>query len=263
MWNIINFETFRALKKKSFWIASIAPLILILIVFGIEFLSAKNAASQAAQQEQAFSATAKIGEFDDSGLISQQLVAAQHIAVEPSKDAGIAAVESGALDAFFYYPKDPTTKGIEVYAQDVGISFSPPYNAAATELLHQSAINEISTATNNSQVVKILEISPNVTATTYKNGVETEGFASVIAPGVFALAFLMLFVLLASFMIASTAGEKENRTAEMLLTAVKARTLIAGKVISIFILALVQLATLAVPLLVVLQLFPNQIGLPV
>ncbi len=108
MWNIINFETLRALKKKSFWIASIAPLILILIVVGIEYLSAKNAASQAAQQAQAFSATAKIGEFDDSGLISQQLVATQHIIVEPSKDAGIAAVQSGQLDAFFYYPTDPS-----------------------------------------------------------------------------------------------------------------------------------------------------------
>ncbi len=150
---------------------------------------------------------------------------------------------------------------IEVYAKDTGISFSPPYNAAASQLLQQSVINDVSAATKNNQAVQILESPPTVTATTYKNGVETEGLASVIAPGIFALAFLMLFVLLASFMIASTAGEKENRTAEMLLTAVKARTLIAGKVISFSFWALVQLATLAVPLFVVLLLFPSQIGI--
>jgi len=262
MGNIINFEVFRALKKKSFWIASITPLVFILLVLGIEYFSTKSATNNAAQQEQAFSATAKIGEFDDSGLISQQLVAAQHITVEQNKDAGIAAVKSGTLDAFFYYPKDPTTMSIEVYAADTGISLSPPYNAAASQLLHQSVVSDVSAAAKNDQAVQILEKSPAVTATTYKNGVESEGLASVIAPGIFAIAFLVLYVLLASFMISSTAGEKENRTAEMLLTSIKARTLIAGKIISVFILGVVQLVTLAVPLLAVLLLFPQQIGLP-
>jgi ABC-2 type transport system permease protein len=263
MWNIIGFEALRALKKKSFWIATVAPLIFILLVLGVEYLSTKNAQTNAAQQAQAFSATAHIGEFDDSGFINQQLIAAQHIAIEPSKDAGVAAVKSGALDAFFYYPKDLNTMDIEVYAKDTGISLSPPYNAAASELLHQSAINDVSAATKDSQVVQILEKSPAVTATTYKDGVETEGLMSAIAPGIFAIAFLLLYVLLASFMISSTAGEKENRTAEMLLTSTKAETLIAGKILSIFILGLVQLATLAIPLFIVLLRFPNQIGLPV
>ncbi|HEX4104510.1 MAG TPA: ABC transporter permease [Candidatus Paceibacterota bacterium] len=262
MWNIINFETLRALKKKSFWIASFAPLVLIVIVIGIEYFSATTATNNAAQQTQAYSASAKIGEFDDSGFISPQLLAAQHITVEPSKDAGITAVKSGTLDAFFYYPKDPSTMAIEVYAKDTGISFSPPYNAAAVQLLHQSAINEVSAATQNSEIVQILEGSPTVTATTYKNGVESEGLVGIIAPGIFAAAFLLLFVLLASFMIASTAGEKENRTAEMLLTSTSAETLIAGKVISIFILGLVQLATLAIPLLIALLRFPDKLGLP-
>ncbi len=262
MWNIISFETLRALKKKSFWIASIAPLVLILIVISLEFLSAKNAASNAAQQAQAFSASAKIGEFDDSGLISQQLVATQHITIEPNQSAGIAAVKSGELDAFFYYPKDPSAMGIQVFAQDQGISFSPPYNAAASQLLQQSVINDVSAVTKNNQTAQILENSPPVIATTYKNGVETPGFASAIAPGLFALAFLMLYVLLASFMISSTAGEKENRTAEMLLTSTKAETLIAGKIFSIFILGIVQLMTIAVPLLAAHLLFPAQVALP-
>src|ERR1700722_8050515 len=114
MWNIISFETLRALKKKSFWIASIAPLVFILVVLGIEYVSTKNAQSNAAQQAQAFSATAKIGEFDDSGLISQQLLAPHNITVERSKDAGVAAVKKGALDAFFYYPTDPSKMDIQV-----------------------------------------------------------------------------------------------------------------------------------------------------
>ena len=46
--------------------------------------------------------------------------------------------------------------GIQVYAQDTGISFSPPYNVAATALLRESVIDTVSTATNSGQVVKIL-----------------------------------------------------------------------------------------------------------
>ena len=262
MGNVINFEVFRALKKKSFWIASVSPLLIILVLVGIEYFSTKSAAANAAQQAQAFSQTAKIGEFDDSGLVSRQLVAAQRITVEPSKDAGIAAVKNGQLDAFFYYPTDPGTTNIEVYAQDQGISFTPPYNTAAAQLLTQSAIGSVSAAIKNTQVVRILQKSPDVTATTYKNGVETEGLMSAVAPGTFAIAFFLLYVLLSSFMISSTAGEKENRTAEMLLTSIESRTLIAGKVFSIFILGIVQLVTIAVPLLAVLLLFPHQIGLP-
>jgi ABC-2 type transport system permease protein len=260
MWNIISFETLRALKKKSFWIASLSPLLIILVIFGIEYFSIKSATTNAAQQAQAFSQNAKIGVFDDSGLISQQLLTAQHVTVEPSKDAGIAAVKSGGLDAFFYYPNDPGATNIQVYAQDQGISFTPPYNAAAAQLLTQGAISDVSAAIKNSQVVQILQKPPAVTATTYKNGVETEGLVSAIAPGIFAVAFFLIFILLASFMISSTAGEKENRTAEMLLTSIKARTLITGKIISIFILGLVQLATIAVPLFIALLLFPNLSG---
>jgi hypothetical protein len=43
---------------------------------------------------------------------------------------------------------------IQVYAQDQGISLSPPYNTAAGELLKQSVINNVSAATKNSQVVQ-------------------------------------------------------------------------------------------------------------
>ena len=97
MWNIINFEVFRALKKKSFWYASIAPVLIILAVLGIEKLSIQNAQKNSATQDQNFTQSAKISVLDDSGLINQQLLAAQHIGIEPSKDAGIAAVKSGQL----------------------------------------------------------------------------------------------------------------------------------------------------------------------
>lgn len=182
MWNIINFEVFRALKKKSFWYASIAPVLIILAVLGIEKLSIQNAQKNAATQEQNFTQSAKISVLDDSGLIDPELLASQHIGVEPNKQSGITAVKSGQLGAFFYYPQNPETSGIQVYAQDQGISVAQPYNAAATNLLKQGVAKAVSGARENSQAVQILEKSPGVTTITYKNGVEFNDLANVIAP---------------------------------------------------------------------------------
>ncbi len=262
MWNIINFEVFRALKKKSFWYASIAPVIIILAVFGIEKLSIQNAQKNTLTQQQSFSQNTTVAVLDDSGLIDRQLLATDHIGIESNKESGIAAVKNGTLGAFFYYPQNPELNGVQVYAQDQGISISQPYNDAATNLLKQSIAKTVSGATGNSKAVQILEKSPAVTAITYKNGAVTNNLANAIAPGLFAAIFFLVVILLSYTMISSTAEEKANKTAEILLTSIKAQTLIMGKIISLIILGLVQIAVLAVPLICAYVFFPSRLGLP-
>ncbi|HUC01774.1 MAG TPA: ABC transporter permease [Candidatus Paceibacterota bacterium] len=259
MWNIVHFEVFRALKKRSFWFAAIAPPLLILAVIGVENLSSKSAANTAAQQARSFSQTAKIAVLDDSGLISKQLLSAQHIATEPNENAGIDSVKGGSLDAFFYYPADVASSGIEIYAQDQGNALIQPYNDVATAILTQSAIADVSSSTGNPEVVDVLQKTPAVTAITYKNGVETQDIESMIAPGIFAGLFLVLVILLAYIMISSTAEEKANRTAEILLTSIKTRLLITGKIVSIFILGIVQIIVIGAVLLVAHALLPGQL----
>ncbi len=261
MWNIINFEVFRALKKKSFWYASIAPVLIILAVLGIEKLSIQNAQNNAAIQDQNFTQSAKISVLDNSGLIDTHLLAAQHIGLEPNKQAGIAAVKSDELAAFFYYPQNPETSGIQVYAQDQGLSISQPYNDVATSLLQQSVAKAVSAVTGNSEAVQILEKSPAVTAITYKNGAEFNDLANAIAPGIFAAIFFLVVILLSYTMISSTAEEKANKTAEILLTSIKARTLILGKIISLIILGLIQIAVLTIPFVIAYVFFPSRLGL--
>ena len=262
MWNIINFEVFRALKKKSFWYASIAPVLIILAVLGIEKLSIQNAQKNAATQDQNFSQSAKIAVLDDSGLIDPKLLAAQNIGTEPNQQAGIDAVKNGQLAAFFYYPQNPETSGIQVYAQDQGISLTQPYNDAATNLLKQGVAKSVNATTGNSEAVQILEKSPAVTAITYKNGAEFNDLTNIIAPGIFAAIFFLVVILLSYTMISSTAEEKANKTAEILLTSIKARTLILGKIISLIILGLVQIAILTIPFVCAYVFFPSRLGLP-
>jgi ABC-2 type transport system permease protein len=262
MSDVISFEVFRTLRKRSFWFTTIAPPIIMIIVFGISYLSSSSAAKNSQQQSQDFAKTSRVAVLDDSGLINKSQLKSLGISLETSRQVGIDAVKAGQIDAFFYYPADVTAKGIEVYAQDKGISLTPPYNTAATELLKQNVIEITGKTLNNSQAVQILQKDPIVSSTTYKNGVQTNELASIIAPGLFVLVFLTILVLLSAIMIAATTEEKENRVAEILLTTIKAQTLILGKILSIFILGLVQIVVIIVPLLIYYLKFKSHVSLP-
>ncbi len=260
--DVAGFEVRRNLRKRGFWFTSLMPPVLILAVIAISVVSSNSASKSSQQQADTISKTAKIAILDRTGLINKQQLTKQHLAIEPTKQAGIAAVQANKLDAFFYYPPDVSKSGIDIYAQDQGISNTPPYGTAATALLRQDVISRVSSLANNNQIVPILQNDPAVTTTTYKNGKVTNGLAGIIAPGMFMLAFLTLVALLSYFMISATTEEKENRAAEILLASISSRSLILGKILSIFILGLVQILLLGGALLIGYTLFRSHISLP-
>jgi len=260
--DVIGFEVRRNLKKKSFWVTSFLPPIIVIVIITISVASGNNANKTNQQQASTFTQTHKLAVLDETGLINKQELTKQHIIIEPTEKTGIAAVKSDKISAFFYYPKNVVNAGIEIYAQDQGISFSSSYSTAATQLLKQNVITRVSLLAKNSQIVQLIQNDPTVTTTAYKNGKQTNGLAGIIAPGAFMLAFLVLLVLMANIMITATTEEKENRAAEILLTAIKSRTLILGKILSILSLGLVQLLVIIVPLLIAYVFFKSHITLP-
>jgi len=259
MIDVIGFEVRRTVRKRSFWVASLVPPLLILAVFGISYAS-DHTANQ--QQAQVSAKTDRLGILDQSGLVSASLISRGHITIEVSKDAGIEAVKQNRLDAFLYYPSNVASAGIEIYEQDHGLTFAAPYSDQATALLQESVGAHVARVTGSPQAVELLEQTPNVTTTTYKNGAVSNGLASIIAPGVLMLAFLMLVALLASLMISSTTEEKENRVAEILLTSIKPKTLILGKIASIFVMGGIQIMAIIVPLVIAYVKFKSQLSLP-
>lgn len=260
--SVISFEVLRNLRKKTFWFAAIAPPILVLIIVGLSHASSQSANQASQQQTTAITKNSKIAVLDETGVISAQSLRKIHFATETTLQAGISAVKNGTVTAFLYYSRDVATSGIQIYAQDQGINNATPYNGLAVSLLTENAKSKAITAVHNPQIVQVLEKTPDVTATTYKNGKQTNDEADVIAPGIFLIAFLALVVLQAYLMINSTTEEKENRTAEILLTAIKSRTLVSGKIISLFILGLVQLLVIIIPLLIAYAVFRQHLTLP-
>jgi ABC-2 type transport system permease protein len=259
---VVSFEVRRNLKKKTFWYTTLALPVIIIAVFAITQASSNHASNSSQQQTSSYSKTAKLAVLDETGLINKQTLISQHVIIEPNEQAGIDGVKDGSLTAFFYYPKNVTKTGIQVYAQDQGITFTPPYNALASQLLSQSVVATVSSANHDSEAFQVLEKLPSVTATTYKNGAETNGLAAIVAPIIFFAIFLFFVVMLSYFMISATTEEKENRAAEILLTTIKSRSLIIGKILSILLLGVVQIVIIIVPLLIGYALFHNHISLP-
>ena len=250
---VITFEVIRVLKKKSFWAMVFGFPIMIGAVFGIVFLS-NNATRDAADKlkEQTFS----IAITDDSHLLSPQIVSTFH-AKMVTKEAGVAAVKNGTVDAYFYYPADVSARHIEVYGKNVGLFENGRYSSVALALLSQSVQNTVSP-----QIRTVLQNAAASDTTIYRDGRAYDPFKEMIPPGIFLVLFYVLMSFFAGQALTSTTEEKENRVIEMILTTIEARTLIIGKIISLIILMLIQGVLVAAPVLIGYLLFRNQLNLP-
>ena len=221
--NVMRFEIVRTLKKKSFWITSLLFPIMLSAIFGIIIFSNKateESISSLENQVFGFAVT------DNSGFINQDLLDGMKASVVDSKQAGVEKVKLGKLDAYFYYPKDLSKDSVEIYAKDAGIFDNSKYSGVANMLLDQSISNEVSASQS-----AILRDSVRYDSKTYQNGEEYSAIRQMIAPGIFLVLFYMLIAVFGSQMLTSTTEEKENRVIEMILTTVRAKTLIVGKIL--------------------------------
>lgn len=250
---VFSFEVIRTLKKKSFWIMALSLPLLLGVIFGIVFLS--NQATEDAVKDmskQQFNGIV----MDESGLISDQMITALGFTRTSDKAAGIESVKSGSKDAFFYFPKD-LTKGADVYGTDVGIFNNGRYDAVARLLAEQSVNTSVDTNTK-----LIIGGKLTVKPYTYKDGVESNPIMQMIAPGFFLVLFYFLIAMFGNQAVTSTTEEKENRVIEMLLTTVKARTVIVGKIFALIVLAFIQGALLITPALIGYLFLHDKLALP-
>lgn len=249
------FEVIRTLKKKSFWLVSMSFPLMIAAVFGIVYFSnqaTSNAFEKAAKEKFSLIVT------DEADRLNDDLLAGFGAMEISDRDKGIAMVESGKIDAYFYYPEKLGEEKVKVYARDVGIFDNGRYNALAEQLLRQS----VSGSVDQSEVA-VLTGAVDYDVTTYRDGEEYNAISHIIAPGFFLVLFYFLIAMFANQMLTSTTEEKENRVIEMLLTTVKARTLIVGKVLSLIVLAIIQAALVTAPAFIIYFVANSQLDLPV
>lgn len=145
-----------------------------------------------------------------------------------------------------------------VYGVDKGIFDNGKYSAVATQLLQLSVQNKI----GNKELASLVAGKVNVKSTAFLHGKESGSIGDVIPPMFFLVIFYLVLLLLGNQMLTSTQEEKENRVTEIILTTLNPNTLILGKIVSLFIIGIVQIAVFASPVILGYSFFRKDLKLP-
>lgn len=253
---VIGFEVGRTLNKRRFWVTTLFVPMAMIVVFLLIFLSNSSTSATASAQENArfpFQYT------DASGLINQGIVKEAGGERAPSQEAGIAAVKAGTLDALFVYPADPTQQAIRIYGVDQGVFTNGKYESVAQEILQTSVEHKI----NSPRDTEIIRGNLSVDTTTFRDGNVAGGMNALIPAMLFLALFYVTILLLGNQMLSSTLEEKENRVTEMILTTISPTSLLLGKVVSLFLVGIIQMLVFAIPVVLGYAFFKKQLHFPV
>jgi ABC-2 type transport system permease protein len=252
---VIGFEFFRTIKKRRFWVTTLAIPVALGIVFGLIFISGESSSSTAEAQKNerlSFQFT------DASGLVTDAGAGALGGTRTTDEAGAIAAVRTGTLGAYFAFPADPAKQPVRVYGTDKGIFDNGTYDAVAKQILVSAAQQKI----DSPLLTAVTQGNVKITSQTYKGGQVSGGIGVVIPPLLFLVIFYLLIIMLGNQMLSSTLEEKENRVTEMILTTLNPTTLIIGKVTALFMVGLVQMLTFALPVVVAYVFFRSSLKLP-
>jgi ABC-2 type transport system permease protein len=255
---VVSFEVGRTLSKKRFWLTALLVPVATTIVVVLIALSNASVGEVPGGADGADASTLSFTYSDASGYVDPATATAMGGTVATDDAAAIAAVKAGDSDAHFSYPKDPLTEPTRVWGQDDGFFDNGKYSATATALLSGSAQKAI----GDTALSTLADGNIVVDAVTYSDGVESAGINGVIPPLVFLVIFFLVITLLSNQMLNSTLEEKENRVTEMILTTVNPTVLIVGKVLSLFIVGLVQMLVFVLPLIIGYLFFRTSLSLP-
>jgi len=238
---VIKFETLRALKKPTFWLAIFAIPIVYAVIFFVGHITSQQTNEKLKELSE--------GKFsfqitDESGVVDNNIVGQFEGKISANKEESIKEVKEGSLDAYYYIPKNLQEDKIELYGKDRGFSETDKYRIVLDAILKNSGNTVV-----EPNKIAIVNKTYKTDQTIFKNGEKYDRVSEMIVPGAFLVIFYFVVSLLSGRMLTSTTEEKENRVTEMILTSISAKTLIVGKIISLFILGVVQIFTLFTPII--------------
>lgn len=254
---VFKFETIRQLKKPSFWI-SLLLLPLTLVAF-VGLSSINNSGIGDNFQKAAEINQKTLGLTDDTGVllsVTEDSSAYDFSATFglkfvkiASSEEGIAKVKSGELDLYYHIPADfHQTSTIEIYdrARDAGLitNFGAPFSG----FLKSYALTQV-----DPKLLPLLSAQINFTQTNFDDlGQSVNPLGKAIIPIAILGIFYLLICVFGNRLTMALVEEKENRISEMILTAVSAKHLVIGKILSLIALGFVQVAVIIIPALALL-----------
>lgn len=259
--SVVRHEYLTIIKQPSFWIAMIAIPAIIGIVIALSIVG--NKASSEKFEEVAKELT-NVAIVDQSGLISREEVTGAGLKMAPATEAKSLQeeVRKGEREALVVFPENlKQERKYHIYLSSNDLTKMGSVGTLADNILKTSVFLPLKTP----EVIALAQNGASSEITMYRDGEETAGFNEFIAPAIFVLLFYIIFAFSVSYMLTSISEEKENRSMEMVLTYVKPRTLIVGKLLGVSLVTLTQITffgLMAVIGLLVLQQTSGGVSLP-
>ena len=259
--SVVRHEYLTIVKQPSFWIAMIAIPVLIGVVIAISIIGNKASADRIEELAKDLK-NVVIG--DKSGLVNDQVVTGAGLVMQPANEVDRLReeVRQGQREALVVYPETlQKERTYQIYLSGNDLTKMGGVSTLADNLLKTSVFLPL----KSPEIIALAQNGATSQITSYKDGEETAGFNEYVVPGIFVLLFYIIFAFSVSYMLTSVSEEKENRSMEMVLTYVKPRTLIVGKLLGVSLVTLTQIAFFAILAIVgffILQQTSGTVTLP-
>lgn len=218
-------EYLKVVRKLSFWLTTLFFPVFIAVIMVISGVSAQQ--SEARIKELIENAKG-VFVLDESGIINENLIVPPYV-LTSDYDSSLIKVKNNEADALIVIPESFTKdKKIELFVKDEGILSAERFNAVAESLVKVSILSLVDDPTK----IEIYNSAFNYKVVSYKDGIEVStGIEAMIVPGIAAIIYFVLTSFAASYMLLSVSEEKENRVIETVLTTIRSRDLILGKIL--------------------------------
>ncbi len=252
---VIRHEYLTIVKQPSFWIVMIAIPAIIAFVGALMYFSNQASSDRIAELAKDMKNVAIV---DSSGLINKAVVSQAELSLSNPADTETLRkqVQHGEKEALVVFPANlEKTRTYSVYLSSTDITKMGSVTSLADSLLKTSLFLPLGSA----DIITLAQNGASSTVITYSQGRETAGVNEYVIPAIFIILFYIIFAFSVSYMLSSVSEEKENRSMEMVLTYVKPRTLILGKLLAVSLVTLTQIAFFSV-LTAAALLIAHQIG---
>ena len=240
--SVVRHEYMTIIKQPSFWIAMIAIPVLIGVVIAVSIIGNQASADRIDELAKDLKNVVVI---DESGLVKKEVVEGAGLAMQSASETDTfrEKVRLGEQEALVVYPetlaKDRT---YQIYLSGNDLTKMGGVSTLADNLLKTSVFLPL----KSPEIIALAQDGASSQITSFKDGEETAGFNEYVAPAIFVILFYIIFAFSVSYMLTSVSEEKENRSMEMVLTYVKPRTLIVGKLLGVSLVTLTQIAFFAI-----------------
>lgn len=260
-WKIFRYEIQRNAKRKGYLFTTFGlPLLAIVISLVVQFIGDQNAQQASEQAQQAieqggtnpegqlaggssspfnFEGITQPGYVDTSGLFGD-VPSIDAIRAFPDEASAQAAFDAGEIDALYIIPPDYAETGKVTLVVDE-ITLNNVSSAPIRELL----FSELGATLPPLTLVRLRDPAHINTINLMRvpadeNAVNSEDANFALVYG-FGILFLITVFGTSGYLMQSVIEEKENRLVEILLSSVRPAQLLAGKVLALGLLGILQL----------------------